>query len=901
MGVQIRTDVSLLYIINEGVSVLATSKTKSSPSENAARNVARSNGGGNRSTPAKPAATRRSSPLVPTRRTPSPPRRSSRKRSGSRDLQISPTQQVEIIAVVLFALAMLLAWALTGAEGAVGAVGQGIRSFLGAGAWLMPLLIGALAIVLIVQGGFNRRVSLETWLGLLLLVLAGEGLLGLFGGLEGGGVVGDAVSRLLVPLLTGVGTFFVFVALGLIGLILAFAVSLADTMRGFARAGAILLGPAPKKEHDDGSFTIPARDSRPSVEPHISRANGGRVSASDFSNNRQAKVNAPTTPLPPHTLPMPSAREIRATADTTTVQRPNRLPPPLTTPAVPLTGEQLPLPIAASPNHNLWQLPPITLLDKVESGPVSETTNLKRMQAIVETLARFNLPVEPGPINTGPAVTQFLISPGDRTVGSLRDPRLERVRVAKIVSLSNDLALALAASSVRIEAPVPGQPYLGIEVPNENSTLVSLRDLIESQPFAKALPKSKLLLGLGKDTMGRSVVTDLAKLPHLLIGGSTGSGKSVALNSIIAGFLFQHTPDSLRMLMIDPKRVELTNFNGIPHLLRPVVVELKHDKDDDEYGSRGPNNPRPLTAVEVLKWALWEMERRYRLFAKGHKDGETSIISFRNIEQYHTEARKLGSAMENLPYIVIIIDELADLMLTAPEEVETAICRLAQLARATGIHLIIATQSPRVDVVTGLIKANFPARIAFAVASMIDSRVILDQPGAEKLLGRGDMLYQAPDADKPVRLQGTYVSDAETERVVSYWRKLAGDMQEQAGTKGISLNPVVVPKWLNDIESGVNPAALDEQEADEGMFKQAVALARKHNFVSVALLQRKLKLGYNKASALIDRLEQEGIVGASEGGRPRPVLLTEDDGGIAEVVTPGRLRADSAADDEGSD
>ncbi len=818
-----------------------------------------------------------SKPTVARRATAAPARRSAPTRSGSRrrkgggpELQLSPTQRIEIVAVVLLAVAMLLAWALTGAQGAIGGIGQTMRDGLGAGAWLLPVLIGALAVALIYQGGFNRTVSLEMWLGLGVLVVAVQGLLGLFNP-DAGGKFGAAVASLLVGPLTGVGAFFILIALALIGLILAFQISLAEIARGLGRAGAVLLGPGPDKPATDESnhqFEIPASQPRPTAEPHITR--GNRTPIISAFPQPPARSSAPTAPLPASHLPQPPA-----------IPRLKPTPPPDEA----QVGGQLALPIPPSPNHNLWKLPPLTLLDKVESGPVSETANFKRMQTIVDTLARFGLPVEPGPINTGPAVTQFLISPGDRTVGSIKDPRLERVRVAKIVSLANDLSLALAASSVRIEAPVPGQPYLGIEVPNENSSIVGLRGILESEQFRKAMAKGKLLIGLGKDTMGRSVATDLAKLPHLLVGGSTGSGKSVALNSIISGFLFQHTPDTLRMLMIDPKRVELTNFNGIPHLLRPVVVELKHDKDDE--GSHGPNNPRPLTAVEVLKWALWEMERRYRLFAKGHKEGDDHIVSFRNIEQYHAEARKLDSGMENLPYIVVIIDELADLMLTAPDEVETALCRLAQLARATGIHLIIATQSPRVDVVTGLIKANFPARIAFAVASMVDSRVILDQPGAEKLLGRGDMLYQAPDADKPVRLQGAFVSDRETEAVVNYWRRLAG---AAATAKEAVAGAVPAPKWLTDIETGANPDALDEQEADEATFKQAVALARRHNFVTVALLQRRLKLGYNKASVLLDRLEQEGIIGASEGGRPRPVLLMEDDGSIADMVTPGQGR-----------
>jgi S-DNA-T family DNA segregation ATPase FtsK/SpoIIIE len=356
----------------------------------------------------------------------------------------------------------------------------------------------------------------------------------------------------------------------------------------------------------------------------------------------------------------------------------------------------------------------------------------------------------------------------------------------------------------------------------------------------------------------------------------------------------QYTPDELRMLMIDPKRVELSGFNGIPHLLRPVVTEMKSEKE-----SGGKGGPQPLTAIQVLKWLIWEMERRYKIFAKGSKDADGNPRIFRNIEQYH-QAVVANPALEPMPYIVLIIDELADLMLVSPEDVETALCRLAQLARATGIHLVIATQRPSVDVVTGLIKANFPARIAFAVTSMIDSRVILDTPGAEKLLGRGDALYTASDESKPIRIQGTFLSDKETERVIQFWRKQLPEAApvevnghqvngttHTAGGVALAGQPVQVgadvpmPDWLMESEAGSGSGDDD----DEAMFKQAVELVKKHNYASTSMLQRRLRIGYNRAARMVELMEERGIVGPAEGSRSRPVLVERDE---TVTVTPAR-------------
>ena len=376
----------------------------------------------------------------------------------------------------------------------------------------------------------------------------------------------------------------------------------------------------------------------------------------------------------------------------------------------------------------------------MESGTDLDLNNVairEQVEIIEHTLESFGAPATIVEINQGPTVTQFGVEPN---YIQMRNGRRTKVKVSKIAGLADDLALALAARSIRIQAPVPGKSYVGIEVPNPSKSLVSLRDVMESAEYRKI--KSPLGLGLGQNVSGQSIVANLATMPHMLIAGTTGSGKSVLVNSIISCLLLQNTPADLKLVMIDPKRVELTGYNGIPHLAAPVVVEMDR-------------------VISTLQWALREMDARYKKFAD---------IGVRHIDEYNKKIVRRKD-VEKMPFIVIIIDELADLMMLAPEDTERSVTRLAQLARATGIHMVIATQRPSVDVVTGLIKANFPARIAFAVASSTDSRVILDTTGAERLLGQGDMLFQKPDAPAPLRLQGCFVSDSEIEKLITYWQR----------------------------------------------------------------------------------------------------------------------------------
>ncbi len=500
-----------------------------------------------------------------------------------------------------------------------------------------------------------------------------------------------------------------------------------------------------------------------------------------------------------------------------------------------------------------WHLPALELLNTPIPSAVRKHDNAARAQLIVDTLASFGVDATVVEINEGPTVTQFGVEPGwevrykdvrergadgkpiigadGRPLTHKEETGRTRVRVNRITTLQNDLALALAAPSLRIEAPVPGRAIVGIEVPNDTASVVTLRAVMESKGFQALAGRAKLAIALGKGVSGVPVVADLAKMPHLLIAGATGSGKSVCMNSIIAGLMMNATPDEVRFIMIDPKRVELTPFGQIPHLaFSEVVVDL--DK-----------------VVGVLQAMVSEMESRYKRF---------SGLAVRNIEGYNRHPR----VVKKLPYWVVIIDELADLMMAAPFEVEKLLCRLAQLARATGIHLVVATQRPSVDVITGLIKANFPTRIAFATTSQTDSRTILDMGGAEKLLGRGDMLYMPTDASKPRRIQGVYVSDAEVERLVEFWT--ADRFKEMAPETADDLLEEALEAGMGEGAPGLDP--------DDPILEQARELASMHKRISPSMIERRLGIGQSKAAAIIGQLADEGIVGPREEGQSRRVL-----------------------------
>ena len=470
-----------------------------------------------------------------------------------------------------------------------------------------------------------------------------------------------------------------------------------------------------------------------------------------------------------------------------------------------------------------YRKPSVNLLNKpVPQNKGNINIDLKMKAAkLEETLRNFHVDARVIQVTQGPAVTRYEIQPN---VG---------VKVNSIVRLADDIALNLEAKSIRIEAPIPGKAAVGIEVENDKINMVTLREIIDSKEFKEA--KSKITFAVGKDIAGKAIVADLKGMPHLLIAGSTGSGKSVCINSIITSILYKADPDEVKLVLIDPKVVELGNYNGIPHLLIPVVTE-------------------PAKAAAALNWAVAEMTDRYKKFAENQ---------VRDLESYNDTMRLVGETDKVMPQIVIIIDELADLMMVAPSQVEESICRLAQMARAAGMHLIVATQRPSVDIITGVIKANIPSRIAFAVSSQFDSRTILDMSGAEKLVGKGDMLFNPLGMGKPVRVQGTFVSDSEVHNVIQYVKSQVEDV-EYAGDV------------INTIEKGNLSQGGKDDDGDE-LLQEAIDCVVTAGQASVSMLQRRFRIGYNRAARIVDMMEARGIVGPQDGSRPRQVLLTEDE------------------------
>jgi S-DNA-T family DNA segregation ATPase FtsK/SpoIIIE len=669
-----------------------------------------------------------------------------------------------------------------------------LRRLFGWGVYAIPLALGAVGFWLLLQS--LRRERLMSWgrmAGAILILLTSLSTLHLLSFREdarqlaaeggGGGYAGWILSEALTVSIGRIGAYVALVASGAVAMILLFGVSIAQMGTRLRRAWM--------------NLRDTYRDHRPSIKI-------GPPSNGEGVPKRVAeKVSE---------LLRPSPTEQQAAQATHT------LPPP----RMMAGGKQ-------------WHLPEVgSILEENIEQEFSETEIRRKVRIIEDTLHSFGVPAKVVEVNQGPTVTQFGVEPG-YVERKGRDGKIARakVKVSKIDALAQDLALALAAAPIRIEAPVPGRSIIGIEVPNDEVTLVSLRGVMEADEFVRQT--SRLKIALGRDVSGVPVVADLSTMPHLLIAGATGSGKSVCINSIVTCLLFNNTPDDLRLLMIDPKMVELVNFNGIPHLLAPVVVEIEG-------------------VVGTLKWTLREMDRRYKLFSRARA---------RNIDHYNRELLSRGE--RTLPYIVIVVDELADLMMAAPDEVERSLCRLAQMSRATGIHLVIATQRPSVDVVTGLIKANFPARISFAVTSRTDSRVVLDAGGAEKLLGKGDMLYMASDSSTPVRLQGCFVSDKEIEKLVLFWKGLEVRPEEGA------VELVQQPLWADMAES-----ADAKDEADDELLDEAIHLVQREKRASISFLQRRLRIGYVRAARLIDVMEEKGIIGPPQrAGSSRKVLGVE--------------------------
>jgi len=684
-----------------------------------------------------------------------------------------------------------------------------LRLLVGWGVVFGPLWLGGIGLWLVLDS-LDRRpdIGLERPFGAGLLYLALLAFLHLFSfhpdplqlAVEGngGGLVGLGLSELLRANLGFIGAVIALLALVGVGAIMLFNVSL-------YQIGHALL--------------------------HLRQT----VRELRFGRAPEIKINVPTpSPGPAVPLHKPAPQKPHEPARVVVGRAPSPRPPQTR-----VIGQPQPTGVPRT-----WTLPIIgEIFEENIEQELGQAEIRQQVRIIEETLSSFGVPCRVVEVNRGPTVTQFGLEPGfvERR-GPDGQPTPVKVKVSRIAALANDLSLALAASPIRIETPVPGRPLVGIEIPNSQTALVGLRAVIESEAFQKL--DSKLKIALGQDVAGQPIVADLGAMPHLLIAGATGSGKSVCINAIIACLLCHNTPDELKLLMVDPKMVELVTYNGIPHLLNPVIVELER-------------------VVHALKWTMQQMDERFRMFAQA---------GARNLDVYNQMMAKQGQPQ--IPYIVLIIDELADLMMMAPDEVERTICRLAQMSRATGIHLIIATQRPSVDVVTGLIKANFPARLGFAVTTQVDSRVILDTGGAEKLLGRGDMLYMASDSSKLVRLQGCFVSDKELERLVHFWRAQQETAPAAAPDGSVpQTQPQIVQQPLWEDMVAKHKAA----DTTDDLLGEAIAVVRQYDRASASLLQRRLRVGYSRAARLIDLMEERGIVGPPEGaGRWRKVLQRAD-------------------------
>ena len=717
-------------------------------------------------------------------------------------LEVPKSQQRELAGIASLALAALLVLAVALPTG--GSVTHFLRGGLvGAFGWGVIFVIGAA-----LAAGIELLapwIEVMTWgrgLGIALLLVTSLGLLHLSAG-GAGGSVGQAEGEALRSLTGTAGSILVLSAAFLGGLVLAFDISIRGSV-GALRDHYLANRPEPK----------PATKEKKPVEAWQPRNQVVRSESSEPMLVPISGVASPARPVPaPPSPELESAvavlREpVQDESSPTARRKTTTVPEPVLT-VVP--GED-PAAVAEDEIQRVWMKPDLTLLDTVTVRKERLHDEIKaNIKLIEQTLASFDVEATVIGVNSGPSVTQYELQPG------------HGVPVRKITALQNDLALALSAA-IRIQAPIPGKPALGIEVPNKATSLVTLREIIQTPSFQN--DKTLLSLAIGTDVSGNSVVGDLTRMPHLLIAGATGSGKSVCINALIAGMLFQATPEELKYILIDPKRVEFSMFQDMPHLLVPVVTESDH-------------------AVSALRWAVAEMETRYKLFASH---------TVRNIADFNGRAPEMG--LNPLPYIVIVIDELADLMMVAAGEIEELICRIAQLARAVGIHLLVATQRPSADIITGLIKANIPSRIAFAVSSSIDSRVILDETGAEKLLGRGDMLYLPVEAGKATRLQGVFVSDREMKAIIDFW-KAQGKPQYQ--------------EEIFNVEATVSWAK--EGMKRDPLFGKGAHVVATEGRASVSLLQRKLNVGYTRAARIVDQLADHRVIGPYEGSKSREVLM----------------------------
>ncbi len=656
-----------------------------------------------------------------------------------------------------------------------------LTNWFGWGSYLIAISIGLVGIV--IMRWDQEVISLGRFISIELVLLLTISLLAVFGILSGeqpdsnsyGGRVGWGLVTLVWMLAGNIFGTVILVVLWILAAMSAFGMW-ARVERWLLR----LAGDVPASEPDTDTVQTPQEE----------------IALSAEKPEKPKKISKPLPPEFRKSLRAPKSQDNRPAE-----------PPP--------RGENF---------------PPLTILSGERASRPDERTINQIAGLIEKTLSEFGIPATVIGFRVGPTVTQFAVQPGfiKKTGSAEEDARQMKVRVAQIAALQKDLALALSAERLRIQAPVPGKPYVGIEVPNTRSSVVRLRPVLETEEFYKV--KSPLAIALGRDVSGHPLVADLSRMPHLLIAGATGSGKSVCITSIAACLAMNNSPEDLRLVMIDSKMVELLRYNGLPHLYGKVETNIER-------------------IMGVLRWVVVEMEHRYRLL-EGAKA--------RDLDSYHRKLARRGEA-DKLPRIVVIIDELADLMMSAPDQTEHNLVRLAQMARATGIHLVVATQRPSTDVVTGLIKANFPARLAFAVASGVDSRVILDTSGAETLLGSGDMLFLNPEVGNPLRAQGVMVTDQEIDKLITHWQK-ASDLPLDDD-----------PPWEKLLQE---PA----EGGDDALMTEAISLVQETQRASASLLQRRLRIGYPRAARLLDQLEEMGIVGPSQGGgRERDVLIDPDD------------------------
>ncbi len=759
-------------------------------------------------------------------------RRSSRRRTTTVVISGRLAREGSALLLVILAVISLIGLFAPGSGAFVEPWSQFLVRLLGWGAWLAPPLLLALALML-----WMRTLPVERLMagsGVLLVVLAivamfhlagGNGSAGLDGG-YGGGWVGYVVSSFMEGALGAAGAWVVLLLLSLVGLLLCFNMTIGDLMASW------LGSRAERAEAEAAAARLPV-DRRAEVPGDPPRASGllGRVRGvlggvepdpEPLIVRRARPVEGARTP----TLAATNAPRGEATqGDSASIGPvPDSGGDALVTPSADAEGVDA----ALESSTHAWDLPRIDLLADAAASSAVQLDLTAKGTRIRETLAHFGIGVKVSRIQEGPVVTQYAleVEPG--------------IKLSRIEGLADNLALALAARSIRIQAPIPGEPFVGIEIPNAAFDLVTLKEVLASPNFEEAGERSKLAFALGQDVAGQPFSADLSRMPHVLIAGATGSGKSVCVNAIICSLLMRATPAEVKLILIDPKRVEMAQYRGLPHLLTEVIVDT--DK-----------------AVNALKWTVGTMEGRYHEFAKR---------GVRNIAGYNEALRP---AEPRMPYIVVVIDELADLMMISAYEVEATITRIAQLARATGIHLVVATQRPSVQVITGLIKANVPSRIAFAMTSGIDSRTILDTVGAEDLLGRGDMLYQPIDAPRAVRLQGVLVTDPEIEELVRHWRAQGG--------------PAYRPEITAPRRESRGPSDDGSDPDADPLFTQAVEIVRRSDKASASLLQRRLRIGYARAARILDQMEDRGIVGPADGSRFREVLVTAD--GWGGEVAPG--------------